>query len=329
MKIFFIYMFLFFLKAFCCFSQPSFSGSGTDIDPYQIWNGTHFKELAESTYTLSSADWTRNKHFKLINDIDLGDSIFGLGYWRGHFHGNGKTITRNYESVICSELGYYLDGVTATIDSLIADGYAYTDHIYIAGIVCIIRYGSIISNCVNNATIICTDDGSKYGMFEKGAIVAKNEGTIINCINNGDITGVDRIGGIAGDNDGGQIINCINTGKITATASGDNSIFSGVGGICGTIANSSYYGISNCVNTGTVVGQGFVGGIIGLANGKPMSPSPITNCVNYGYIKGTSAVGGIAGIMWGGIYANVNISNCVNAGVVEGSSDVGSIVGKE
>ena len=317
-------MFLFFLKAFCCFSQPSFSGSGTDIDPYQIWNGTHFKELAESTYTLSSADWTRNKHFKLINDIDLGDSIFGLGYWRGHFHGNGKTITRNYESVICSELGYYLDGVTATIDSLIADGYAYTDHIYIAGIVCIIRYGSIISNCVNNATIICTDDGSKYGHYPKGGIAAINESaTIINCINNGDITGVNYVAGIAGKNIGsGQITNCINTGKITAT----NSVL-GVGGI---VAVNNPGTVSNCINLGNVSGQSFVGGIAGLDSRMTYTESIIINCINYGYIKGINGVGGICGSHGYNIHNPPGtISNCVNAGVVEGDSDVGSITGKE
>ena len=281
-------------------------GSGTETDPYQIWNKNDLMKLFDSTYYSSSG--LIGKHFKLMTDIDnvthpIADRFYG------HFHGNYKKLTINLAGAIF----YVLSG---TIDNLIVDGYATA-----AGIVGgTYGNGVSISHCINNVIVTST---SEYG---GGGISPNNNGiTISNCINNGDITGVDRIGGIAGEN-GGQIINCINTGKITATASGDNSIFSGVGGICGTIANSSYYGISNCVNTGTVVGQGFVGGIIGLANGNPIAPSPITNCVNYGYIKGTNAVGGILGYMYN---QNVNISNCVNAGVVEGKSDVGSITGKE
>jgi len=198
----------------------------------------------------------------------------------------------------------------------------YTDDLATSGIAGGVPFGGTMSNCINNATIICTDDGSRYGMFEKGAIAAKNEGTISNCINNGDITGVDCVAGIAGDNQTGMIINCINTGKITATNSGPSTNGYGVGGIAAYHKNN----ISNCINLGTVEGQNNVGGIVGWASPLGNIASQITNCVNYGYIKGTNAVGGILGYMYN---QNVNISNCVNAGVVEGESDVGSITGKE
>jgi len=242
------------------------------------------------------------------------------GTFSGYFHGGGKKITVNMEYPLFGGLS----GSGATIDSLILDGYIYTDDIGIAGIAGSIFNGSVISNCINNATIICTDDGSRYGAFPKSAIAAiVSNSTIINCINNGDITGVDNVGGIAGDNQTGTIINCINTGKITATNSGSApNGCSGVGGIAAFHKNN----ISNCINLGTVEGQNNVGGIVGWASPLGNTASQITNCVNYGYIKGINNVGGILGYMF---YPYVNISNCVNAGVVVGSSDVGSITGKE
>ena len=311
-----------FFQVFYCFSQFSFPGLGTESEPYQIWTAEHFQELAESTYTPSYDYWSKDKHIKLMNDIYLGNTIFGLGYWYGYFDGNGKTINREYESVICSYLGYY-SMPFGVIDNLIVDGYAYTDQVYIAGIVCN-NYGTI-SNCINNATVICTDDGSKYGLFPKGGIASTNSGTISNCINNGDITGVDRIGGITGENEG-TIINCINTGNITATASGDNYV-GGIGGIVGTCPNNNWGSISNCINLGTIIGTGAVGGIIGFERGRITPyPTEIINCINYGYVRGTNGVGGIIGYKSDQF---TNVSNCVNVGVVEGDEYIGSIVGKE
>jgi hypothetical protein len=157
-----------------------------------------------------------------------------------------------------------------------------------------------------------------------GGICISNNGTISHCINNGSVSGVDMVAGIASDNGfAEQIINCINTGKITATNSGNNDIFSGVAGIVAVTQGGS---TTNCINLGDIEGQGFVGGIQGLGYGSSPKPAIITNCVNAGYVKGTSQVGGILGIMFN---PGVIITNCVNVGVVEGNEDVGSIVGKE
>jgi len=326
-KCFLSFLLLFLFSDMLLFSQLfSFPGSGTDIDPYQIWCETDFKELADSTYDIWTVTWTKGKHIRLMNNIDLGNSIFGLVYWYGYFYGNGKTVTRISETFICSILGSYSANTVGFIDSLIVNGYFYTDQIAAGGIVGNIYYGSTISNCINNATVYNGGAINKItGKLEGPAagIAYSNSGTISNCINNGDITGVDNVGGIAGDNQSGTIINCINTGKITATNSGSAPHgVSGVGGIAAYHKNN----ISNCINLGTVEGQNNVGGIVGWASPLGNTASQITNCINYGYIKGTNAVGGIVGLSYNNI---PNISNCINAGVVEGSSDVGSITGKE
>jgi hypothetical protein len=249
----------------------------------------------------------------------------------GYFHGNEKKIIIDIEGILVCVLfaGICDDGV---VDGLTVEGYikvfpgtvGFSTFAGGGGIGGVANGGTII-RCISNVNVILmpADDQMAGGITP----AVYHMCTISNCINNGSITGMDRIGGIAGENSG-TIINCINTGKITATASGENNIFSGVGGIVGTCANSCD-SISGCINLGDVEGQGFVGGILGLGRGVAgfvYKPVIITNCVNSGYIKGKNAVGGILGIMWN---EYVNISNCLNTGVVEGEEDVGSVVGKE
>ncbi|MCL2040186.1 MAG: hypothetical protein FWG85_07130 [Bacteroidetes bacterium] len=341
MKKYFIFLFVF--SNTLLFAQnPPFNGIGDGSigNPYQIWTKAHIDELSDSVYNSGYpvySTWHFNKHFRLMTNIiePLTKSIGELESFRSsHFHGGGHKI--NVAIISSSTPPYsapslfsslYMD---ATLDSLIVDGYILDG---MAGITTSMTSGlnliCSISYCINNVTIVQNGEINPItGKLEgpAGGIVYMNSGgTISHCINNGDITGVDRIGGIAGENSG-TIINCINTGNITATASGDNNIFSGVGGIVGTVANHCQ-NILNCVNIGSVVGQGFVGGIVGLANGHPMAVTPITNCINYGYVRGINGVGGVLGYMFNP--QGVNVTNSVNVGVVEGEEDIGSIVGKE
>jgi ABC-type Co2+ transport system permease subunit len=157
----------------------------------------------------------------------------------------------------------------------------------------------------------------------------QNNGTISHCINNGSVSGVDRVAGIVSENTSlGKVISCINTGKITATNSGINIFFTGVAGI---VVTSQFGSIFNCINLGNVEGQDYVSGIQVDAVGTALNPSLITNCINAGYVKGNKYVGGILAVMSYSFPPDVNviITNCVNVGVVEGNEDVGSIVGKE
>ena len=72
-----------------------------------------------------------------------------------------------------------------------------------------------------------------------GGVCGRNDGTITNCYNAGNLTAIESsaaIGGICGYN-GGTITNCYNTGTVTATGSDAD-----ISGICGY-----YYGpIKNC-----------------------------------------------------------------------------------
>lgn len=101
-----------------------------------------------------------------------------------------------------------------------------------------------------------------------GGVCGRNDGTITNCYNAGNLTAIESaatIGGICGYN-GGTITNCYNTGTVTATDS-----VASVGGVCGC----SIAPVSNCYNIGTVTAtcsDADISGICGYYYG------PIKNC---------------------------------------------------
>ncbi len=124
------------------------------------------------------------------------------------------------------------------------------------------------SNADGNIKNVGVVDSYFKGDDFVGGVCGRNDGTITNCYNAGNLTAIESsatIGGICGYN-GGTIVNCYNTGTVTATGS-----IPSVGGVCGC----SIAPISNCYNTGTVTATGSsadIGGICGYNFG------PITNC---------------------------------------------------
>ena len=101
-----------------------------------------------------------------------------------------------------------------------------------------------------------------------GGVCGRNDGTITNCYNAGNLTAIESsatIGGICGYN-GGTVTNCYNTGTVTATGS-----VASVGGVCGY----SIAPISNCYNIGTVTATGSDSDISGICG---YNLGPIKNC---------------------------------------------------
>ena len=101
-----------------------------------------------------------------------------------------------------------------------------------------------------------------------GGVCGRNDGTITNCYNAGNLTAIESsatIGGICGYNSG-TVTNCYNTGTVTATDQ-----VASVGGVCGC----SIAPISNCYNIGTVTATSSdadISGICGYCFG------PVKNC---------------------------------------------------
>ena len=84
-----------------------------------------------------------------------------------------------------------------------------------------------------------------------GGVVGKNNGTVENCYNTGNVVGDKWVGGVCGYNDGTNN-NCYNTGKVTGT--------SDVGGVCGqndggTLTNCYYLADSETNNNDGTFGK--------------------------------------------------------------------------
>ena len=153
--------------------------------------------------------------------------------YSGTFDGNNKTVS-----------GLYLNGNSARIG----------------------LFGS--SEADGNIKNVGVVDSYFKGDDFVGGVCGRNDGTITNCYNAGNLTAIESsaaIGGICGHNPG-TIANCYNTGTVTATGLGAS-----VGGVCGC----STAPISNCYNTGTVTATSSSADISGICG---YNFGPITNC---------------------------------------------------
>lgn len=155
--------------------------------------------------------------------------------YSGTFDGNNKTVS-----------GLYLNGNSARIG----------------------LFGS--SEADGNIKNVGVVDSYFKGNDFVGGVCGRNDGTITNCYNAGNLTAIDptaAIGGICGYNgNGGTIANCYNTGTVTATGS-----VASVGGVCGC----SLAPISNCYNIGTVTATSSGADISGICG---YNFGPVTNC---------------------------------------------------
>ena len=155
------------------------------------------------------------------------------------------------------------------------------------------------------------EDGEITGTDYTGGVAGYNAGTIIYCHSTGFVSGSgDYAGGVAGYN-AGVTGYCYNTGKVK----GANQY---TGGVAGYNEDT----ITSCYNTGEVEGRGkYTGGVVGYNEGQS-SIFSIINCYNTGTVSGFSETGGVVGYNEEG-----KITNCCNKGDVYGSCNTGGVVG--
>ena len=180
--------------------------------------------------------------------------------------------------------------------------------------------------------------GTITGVERVGAIAGELFGKIIGCENYAVVTGDTKVGGLFGHGSGesgaGTVTDSINYGEVRGYAQ--------VGGIGGY----TWGAITNSQNKGLVEGTNTTGGIIGL-----VEAATILKCVNNGTVGATSwNIGGIAGrsnessklvdcVNNGSVYSSSDaiggivgtaqgaVTNCTNAGSVEGKNNIGGIAG--
>ena len=157
-----------------------------------------------------------------------------------------------------------------------------------------------IENCNSSATVI--GSGENTG----GLIGDFSDGTIEDCSATGAVTGLSKVGGLAGAANG-TIENCYSSA--TVSGSGDYT-----GGLIGSASGT----IENCYSSATVSGSGEnTGGLIG-----DFSDGTIEDCFATGDVTGSSKVGGLAGT------ANGTIKNCYSSATVSGSGEnTGGLIG--
>ncbi len=166
------------------------------------------------------------------------------------------------------------------------------------------------SMTISNLTISAPGNTEPLGLFGSVWGLVKN----VNLANI-NISGGDLIGGVTGElKDGGRVENC--------SVSGSNIIGSGdyVGGIAGFIDDTSSV-VKNCYTTGDVIGNDYVGGVVGYNNGM------VENCYATGNVEGTTTVDntGVVGGVVG--YNNGMVENCYATGNISGFDATGGVVG--
>lgn len=338
------------------------SGSGTESDPYLIYNPIHLNDVHNFIGQSGVV-------FKLMQDIDLsswlaennpGNGWLPIGTYsqpfQGKFLGNGKKITGVFINRSTTEyVGFFGYVKAATISNLTIEGSTVKGG-SITGSLAGKLYNSTISNIQLALNVQGTDrtggisgeiiasssltsvnhTGTIYcsGTQSGGIASYLKSSTISNCSHGGNVNGTDKVGGIVGlANENTSIKSSSFEGNITATDS-----------YCGAIVGYVMAGnttISQCVANGIVNGTSSVGGIVGYSEANELK---ITNCKSTGNINGTSNLGGIIGnnssqttvsktyhdgkIIATGDYVGGLIGKTTNKYIITGSGHIGDIEGR-
>ncbi|MHC4084259.1 MAG: GLUG motif-containing protein [Planctomycetota bacterium] len=285
------------------------TGAGTQIDPYLIYTDEQLNMIG-----LFFCD--RDKHFKLMADIDLSNftgTSFNIIDFAGVFDGNGRKIFNfTYTSNEKSYIGLFkcIDGENAVIKNLglIDPKVDAGTGSYVGSLVACLENGSI-SNCY-------VEGGSVAGHFRVGGLVGHSDGDIRDCYVTGSVFGDRYVGGLVGYNTN-VIVDCYTSGNVTR----GNYAYS-IGGLCGK-STGPHHGagqssIRNCYSTANVTGNGSAGGLIGH------SGAIVTGCYSRGSVSGVYYVGGLIGCNGG----HGSISNCYSTGSVVGEQSYGGLVGE-
>ena len=349
-----------FLCSLLTFAQFSGSGSGTESDPYLIFNPIQLNQLRNF---LNQS----GVYFKLMADIDLTEFIedenpdqgwqpvgnSSSAAFKGILDGNGKTIKGLWiKRSSTNYVGFfgYTDGATISNVNIEVSTIEGKENV---GGVSGYSQGSTISNCslrgsvkggncvggyvgnsgdnmtlsANTAFVNVTGTGNSVGGFV-GRNDAGNNLTISGCVlNNGIIRGINNVGGCCGENKGNHYnSNDISNTYIHANIFGEDY----VGGICGfSQISDRTINLDNCGFAGEIVGSSSVGGLVGkIDNTKNTRYAFIQKCFAVGSISASGDyLGGLIGNDSGYAWSFTNLVDCYHSGPVTGANYVGGLVG--
>lgn len=268
----------------------SFSGSGTQTNPYIISKASELRKLAKD---VNEGKTYSKQYFKMTANIIINRNVLNSNgtpnsntssfeQWTpignstyntfcGVFDGNGYSISGIYaygNDDQSTGLFGYLAGEVKNLS---------IDDSYIKGKYCGGIAGTIVTYLADPKISKCTNHGYVEGQYA-GGIIGQNEDSscsIDRCINYGTIVQqreLSNIGGIGGLCNKTTITNCVNIGTVGAKS---NFVLGTAGGITAVCKQYGGLEIKNCVNFGSVICPSGSTGIGSIA-------SIIDNCVNYG-----------------------------------------------
>lgn len=294
----------------------------TDEDPSEIiWEDIHIKDtddFIEFANNCRLDTWSRNKNVYLDNDIIIaGSDYISVPTFGGHFNGRNYSISgyTMYEARSYTGLFDYVQEGASIENIVVKANIKAEGKQMVTGGIAGENHGEI-RNCVF--------EGNLSGHNYVGGIAGYNEltGNILNCRSIGNISGAYYTGGIAGENVG-NISSCINEASVNtvmvdrASSIQDIDLASYADGILSKLTGTA----GEKAKAGSIVDSGSVdtGGIAGLSIGVIQFSE---NRGEVGYEHVGYNVGGIVGRQSGYVHA------CTNSGIVRGRKDVGGITGQ-
>ncbi len=306
-------------------------GAGEPNDPYRI-------ATAEQLISIGSDPNLLDKHFVLVDDIDLDPNLPGRRVFTEAVIAPGLTNREHdFQGVVFT--GSF-DGDGHTIRNLKIDtGSGHDDGDYVG------LFGKVGRQAVVKNLGIETESDGINGVY-RGALAGWNDGCVVDCHVRGFmIGGFERVGGLVGYNSGdiircradferiaglqemGGLVSHNNSGGRIIGCSAATSDIPLSDGYAGGLAGINEGDITGSCATGNISIQsrtGFAGGLVGRTDPS----SRISNCyatVNISARGKTSCLGGLIGLMSGG-----NVSNCFATGSISGGAmndSLGGLVG--
>lgn len=335
-------------------TSPTWKGSGTKDQPYEIASSAHLKLLAQAFALRETAKQYEGKYFKQTSDINMEGEAITIGNYgdryqdtspswgvptafNAHYDGGGYTISNYRLKFINYRLdSHYLAGLfnivsNATIENLnlspakvpesgfLIDGLTSTSNYYYIGFLA----GEIDGECtISNCHVL---SGSYTISAYEGASFDPSQTVVLGGL-------VGRTIGHGGKNI--KFLNCTNAANLTIEGGIHQNV---AGGLIGTNYGGYHYQyIDRCRNKGNITvistkensGPGvFAGGIIGrITDDGSDVVFRISNCVNEGKITAKNnhaeyaCAGGITGSNdsdgWYDLGGPVDpwVYNCLNKG---------------
>lgn len=286
----------------------SYPGKGTEADPYLVYTASDLQGVYKRGY------------YKLMNDVDLTEWINAKSPKEGwpaigkngiseiFFDGGGHTVSGLWCKTDAGYNGLFSNfpgGYIRNLNVKVADGKSVSGGDYTG-----ILIGRFAKGTINNVTV----EGNVASTCRGGGIVGGAEDLTINSASfAGKVTSTSndaKLGGIAGETNGGKLTRCSANADIEAT--GENTIAGGLAGVANSDISVSY-----SKGSVTLTGAGsYAGGLLG----QNLSSGTVANCYSQASASSKLYAAGLVAYNYGVVsnsYAKGNVSSqYYGAGVV-------------